>query len=744
MFQNNNQHNDYAVQANIQHLIKILTEHASMDPCTPIREYISNAHDASLDIENPKISIWGEGDKLMIEDHGVGMTKSVIIDAFTTIAGHKSQISEKDSVGMFGIGVLSAFMIAEKLEVITRNLEEKHGWQLVWKRSQTTFSLIPFEKEEQGTLAILHLEDNEETLDLIRSEVLEGYIKRTFALFSMPIFVGNNSSPVNTQSQVLEQLNVQPNEAKLISGAEIYNLMRMSTKLDLRTIYHAYEEDGTRIFLGIPYGEHCPLDLHKIIFYSKGVLIHGNTRNFFPENLSFVVGLIDHPNFHIQLTRETLFRQDQAFKKIKSTMESHILRFLELIANENRSLIEEVLRTHCTMLIAHAQKTKRLRDLFKKHYCFITSAGEIKWNEILSYATVENRQRIIHVSASEIKAYQDLLVTGSAKGFLTVYASGGEQIILQQIADSEGVIIKDPSRLHPEKEIEVPEAFRALAGKLNGYFLRKGVRAVKFINDGEKRDFPAIFRIRTEQGNLMASANNMQQQGTMTIDALMLNIANPLIRSLAGKKDLTKEMLIEISDSLYQIAILNSPFVDLLISNNRLIAENLAKFLFKTTGTKEKVKLNNGKAKCFIALPFNKKFTVIWEAVNNVLTRSPYFWQVIRGDHYIYGQILLNSIRNHLKTSHRLIADISGLNANVLIELGLMLANETESGELLILCDEETLQRLPTDLSGVLLAVYSKEDRANLEKMERWFGEKIRTFREFIAIAGSQHPVSFS
>jgi len=727
--------NKYQVKANIQHLIKILTEHASLDPCTPIREYISNAHDASLNVDNPRITVWGEGDKLLIKDNGVGMTKEVIIDAFTTIAGHLSQADEKESVGMFGIGVLSAFMVAEKLEVQTRSIHEENGWLLSWERNQPSFSLYPFKKEEHGTVAILHLED--ESIELARAEVLQSYIKKTFALFSMPIFIGKHNTAVNSQNSALLNLNVQPGEFKLIDNPEVYKLMRMATNSDLRAIYYAHQMDGARIFLGIPFKEYNPIDLHKVIFFSKGVLVHGNTRDFFPKSLSFVVGLIDHPAFHLQLTRESLFIQDQSFKKIKSNIESHILQFLDLLAKEDRNSIVEILHTHRSMLIAHAQKSKKLRELLKKYYSFTTSAGEIRWSGIQSYVNIENGQKTIYVSSLDIEAYQDLLVTGSPKGFLTVYVSSDERIILKQIADSENVIIKDTAEIDPDEEIEVPVPFRILANKLNGYFLRKGINAVNFINEPDKKEFPTIFRIRNNQGKLMVSSyEGKQSQSTLSIDALMLNVANPLIRSLAGKKHLTKPMLNEVSEGLYQIAVLNSPFVNLLISNNKSITENLVKLLHNTIGTKNSTKLDNGKIKCFVALPYNKEFDIVWRSIKETLTNPPYYWEIVRGDENIHDEILLNGIRKHLKTSHRLIADISGLNPNVLIELGLMLSDETDSSNLLILCDEETHMRLPADLKGIILAIYSKKDKAELENMANWLREKINTFKEFIAITG--------
>src|SRR5262245_26428344 len=118
---------------NVDHLLSILTERMYRDPSACVREYVSNAHDACLGQSDPQIEVRSDGPCLVFSDNGRGMTRDDLIHGFVAIAGHRvNTAQQRKTVGMFGLGVLSGFMVADRIEVETRSETDSTGWRLEW------------------------------------------------------------------------------------------------------------------------------------------------------------------------------------------------------------------------------------------------------------------------------------------------------------------------------------------------------------------------------------------------------------------------------------------------------------------------------------------------------------------------------------------------------------------------------------------------------------------------------------
>src|SRR5947209_8760094 len=123
------------VPVNVEHLLKNLADRLYRTPYACVREYVANAHDACLGYDEPHIEVRVEDLALVVEDNGRGMTREEVVGNFACIAGHRAARShENQTVGMFGLGVLSAFMVADRLVVETRSERDRCGWRLEWPR----------------------------------------------------------------------------------------------------------------------------------------------------------------------------------------------------------------------------------------------------------------------------------------------------------------------------------------------------------------------------------------------------------------------------------------------------------------------------------------------------------------------------------------------------------------------------------------------------------------------------------
>lgn len=716
------------VTADIPQLLKVLSEGLNRDPYAAIREYVSNAHDASVDVATSSIRVRCGDRRIVVEDCGHGMTRDVILSAFTRIGGRFGV--KPDVIGAFGLGVLTAFMISEQLVVETKSESEPHGWRLEWPRGEQRFTLRPIERLQRGTTAIMHLaHEHQEMAD---EPGLRDYIARVFGLLPVPIHVGRSELPVNVHHAWLKEHGIQ-HPGKLLTNAAACDILRQYCKLGVIAVYGATTPDGAHVLLGIPIEEHAPLQTHRVQFFSRGVWIDGNISAFFPENLAFMVGIIDHPGLALQVSRES-FRLNGTFSEVRGSIEMHILRFLDLLGDQQPRVLAAVMSTHSVMLNAHRRRQSRLRPLFRDHYRFQTTVGHKTWEELralTSQAALAGRyyERLLFYLADE-GANLHLLPIAERMGYTVVLAVNGERDILQDFGMTDGVQIEDIARLMDGEELVVPETFHALAARLAPELRRHHVTAVTFFSLPGPSSHAVELQIATAPQGLRHALERWMQ-----VDSLMLNVGHPVIEMLAAvAHQLTAPALAKTADALFAIAALRSPLQETHQRVREMVVQQLLDGLQQALGGSASKLVRSGEPRCFVALPYRTSFEPVWAAVHSVLQAPPYEWTVVRADRDVHKPLLLEGVLNHVESSRRFIADVSGQSASVLIELGMMLQKDAMST--LLLCDENTFTRLPTDIKGVICMVYQAPLRNDPAAFQSWFAREIRSRRHFIAMYG--------
>jgi hypothetical protein len=722
---------DVPVTVDVPRLLEILSKRVTNDPYAAIREYVANAYDASRTYPGSAIRIRCEDTRITVEDRGCGMTNEVIRTAFSRIAGHH-EVGPERGIGEFGLGVLTAFMIAELLVVETRSEREAQGWRLEWRRGQKRFSLQPIARHERGTTVTMHLAH--EHREMAYEAGVRDYVARVLGLLPMPIYVGRSELPANPHHTWRAEPGL-PDVGQLLPGPEAHDILRRYCQLELIAAYGATGTDGSRILLGIPMKPHAPLQRHRVQFFSRGVWVCGELAGFFPENLAFVVGIVDHPGFALQISRDNL-RTDRAFSEVRDAIEVHIVRFLELLGDQQPKLLAAVLKTHSTMLNAHRRRQPRLRALFRDHYRFDTSVGSKTWRELSKLAHSATVARIQHERVlfvlSESGANLQLQPVAVRRGYPVVQAMNGDRDLLEDFARSDGIEIADIGLLIEDAHAEVPEAFRALAARLAPELRRHHVYAVTFFSLPGESLRPAELQIAAASpGQRPANENWLQ------VDSLMLNVAHPIIELVAATAPrLTAETIASVADALFALAALQSPLREPQSRVTGIVVRQMLGGLEHTLGSGASSATVVAEARCFVALPYRPAFDPVWAAVRSVLEASPYGWTVARADQEIHEQSLLEGVLSHIEGSRRFVADVSGDSASVLIELGMMLQKDAQST--LLLADEQTFARLPTDIKGSICMVYREELRADPIRFRAWFARELRARTHFIAMCGAR------
>lgn len=350
-----------------------------------LRELISNASDAidkiyykALTDENMvfnkddyyiKIEVDKDARILKVIDTGIGMTKEELEENLGVIAKSGSFAFKKeneikdghDIIGQFGVGFYSAFMVAEKVTVISRalNSTEAYRWE---SEGADGYIIEPAEKDTVGTEIILKIKENteEEKYDeFLETYRLRGIIKKYSDFIRYPIKMDiKKSRPKEGEENAYEDY---IEEETLNSMVPIWRKNKSElTNEDYESFYHekryGYDKpikhihisvDGTVRYQAILYiPEKIPFDYYTkeyekgLELYSNGVLIMEKCGDLLPDYFSFVKGMVDSEDLSLNISREML-QHDRQLKLIAKNIKSKIKGALESLLKEERENYEK-------------------------------------------------------------------------------------------------------------------------------------------------------------------------------------------------------------------------------------------------------------------------------------------------------------------------------------------------------------------------------------------------------------------
>ncbi|MBU2928529.1 molecular chaperone HtpG [Winogradskyella psychrotolerans] len=378
-----------SINVSVENIFPLIKKFLYSDHEIFLRELISNGTDATLKLKhltqigeskaeygNPiiEVKIDKEGKKLHIIDQGLGMTAEEVEKYINQVAFSgaeefldKYKDSAKDSgiIGHFGLGFYSAFMVAEKVEIITKShtgAEAAH-WTC---DGSPEFTLEPSDKETRGTEIILHIaEDSTEFLEENRiSELLNKYNK----FMPVPIKFGTKevNDPDFTPQTTTDAEGKETTEPhKQITVDNIINnpnpaWTKQPSELEpedykgfYRELYPMqFEEPLFNIHLnvdypfnltGILYFPKMTNDMNmqkdKIQLYQNQVYVTDNVEGIVPEFLTMLRGVIDSPDIPLNVSRSYL-QADGAVKKISSYITRKVADKLKSLFNANREDFE--------------------------------------------------------------------------------------------------------------------------------------------------------------------------------------------------------------------------------------------------------------------------------------------------------------------------------------------------------------------------------------------------------------------
>ncbi|MDL2258387.1 molecular chaperone HtpG [Eubacteriales bacterium OttesenSCG-928-K08] len=356
-----------------------------------LRELISNASDAidklyyreldegTVGLSKEDYFIYISADEenrtLTISDNGIGMTKDelelhlgTIADSGTLRFREEQNNAEIESIGQFGVGFYSAFMVAQKVNVVSRVFNSDEAWQ--WESEGVEgFTISPAEKQTQGTTITLVLKedtDDENYGEFLEQYRLQSLIKKYSDYIRYPIKMElSKSRPVEqeenapedapkyesyTEIETINSMIPLWKRSKSDITKEMYDQFYKEKFMDYEAplkVVHTSAEGAVSYHALLFFPGRAPYDYYTKEFekglqlYSSGVLIMDKCADLLPDHFSFVKGLVDSPDLSLNISRE-LLQHDRQLKVIAGNIEKKIKNELMGLLTSERETYEKL------------------------------------------------------------------------------------------------------------------------------------------------------------------------------------------------------------------------------------------------------------------------------------------------------------------------------------------------------------------------------------------------------------------
>ncbi|WP_264510718.1 molecular chaperone HtpG [Flavobacterium sp. N1719] len=370
------------INVSVENIFPLIKKFLYSDHEIFLRELVSNATDATLKLKhltgigeakveygNPyiEVKIDKEGKKLHIIDQGLGMTADEVEKYINQVAFsgaeeflEKYKDSAKDTgiIGHFGLGFYSAFMVAEKVEIITKSFKDEPAAHWTCDGSPE-FTLVPHDKTTRGTEIILHIaEDSTEFLEEHRiGDLLRKYNK----FMPIPIKFGTRKEALPKPEDAGEDYKTEFVDVDNIINNPEPAWTKQPTDLtdeDYQSFYRElypmqFEDPLFHIHLNVDYpfnltgilyfpkmSQEVQMQKDKIQLYQNQVFVTDNVEGIVPEFLGMLRGVIDSPDIPLNVSRSYL-QADGNVKKISNYITRKVSDKLKALFNENRADFEQ-------------------------------------------------------------------------------------------------------------------------------------------------------------------------------------------------------------------------------------------------------------------------------------------------------------------------------------------------------------------------------------------------------------------
>jgi len=364
--------------------------------------------------------------QLIIEDNGSGLTHDEIKEFLATIGSGYSRLlrhetGNKDVVGYFGLGFLTAYVIASKVRVVTCSYKVPDTtWKFTSAKGKT-YAIAPNEKvRSRGTTVTLELEDTYKNLS--NSYFLRSIIQKYCCLLQTPIFINDEKEPVNTLT------------APWLRSADISPLIRRKQNLEFAHVFEDQFEpiatfeipkDNPLNLNGLLWiqggGSYSTTDNRNLSIFTRNMFITNKEKDLLPRWAGFTGGVIESAKFKPTASRESL-QHDDYYQQVCEYLRDLLAANLSRIVTDEAATWRRIISRHSQALLGAAISDDELFETCCHTLVVPTSDGDMTVPDLLKRGDGK-----IYIKPSSSAGHEEVLFRARGnplvKGFL--YGASG-------------------------------------------------------------------------------------------------------------------------------------------------------------------------------------------------------------------------------------------------------------------------------------------------------------------------------
>jgi molecular chaperone HtpG len=352
-------------QAEVKQLLNLMIHSLYSNKEIFLRELISNAADAADKLRfealsnnalyesdgelKVRIALDKDARTLTVSDNGVGMSREEVIQNIGTIARSGSreffesltgeQAKDAKLIGQFGVGFYSAFIVADRVTLLTRRAglpaSEAVRWECDMTQGAGEYTIEAAEQAARGTEVVLHLREGED--ELLEDWRLKGIVRKYSDHIAIPVLMQDEKEPINQASALWTRPRSEITDEQYV---EFYKHVGHDFEAPLAWTHNRVEgrQEYTQL-LYIP--AHAPFDLwdrqqrHGLKLYVRRVFIMDDAEHLLPAYLRFVRGVVDSADLPLNVSREIL-QQSRDVDAIRAGCTKRVLGLLEDLAGKDK------------------------------------------------------------------------------------------------------------------------------------------------------------------------------------------------------------------------------------------------------------------------------------------------------------------------------------------------------------------------------------------------------------------------
>lgn len=743
----------FKMETKFDGLVKLLAKGLYSEPDAFIRELIQNAHDSIVRRRTLEPDLVGKievdfdssNHTIIFSDNGIGMDEEDIRQ-FLSVIGSSRSSAEKECnsllsyelIGQFGIGILSAFVVADKVYVDT--LKRRSDRALRWLNADSEIcELLTSDKTTVGSRITVCVRDD--FTYFLDENKLREVVVQYCEFISIPIYV-NGIGPVNIGDPPWNKKYLNA-EAANAAYHDFINRRFADYPLD---VFH-FEIEGPYQAKGILYiSDRHTADTNAgglLDVFVRRMLVKRADSFLLPPWAKFICGVIDSPHLRPTAARDNILTADKSFGYIHQELGRVIMERIAYLAKERPDRFRTINELHHHHLKGMALFYDEFFNEVANLLLFETNCGMVSLREYLpkNEQLPSGRAPIYFFPYDDSSAQyyrladaKNVVVINAGRRFdeeiLKKYAKKySNRVELQQLdLLSDDVLFENLSAEETANYNLLEQEFTLV---LNRCGLNIKVETKRFLpgdipaviietarSEAEKnlRDLLLGSKIQMGFSDIWDEVVKAQQK---KLRKLVINANNLVIARLVDLKDeaIRQRMLI----CLYNNALLYShrlpensmnavhDSIVLMMNDVVNLAKEKTELMRESRLTHEDHTDSTEYIRIFMITPFDNEFEPVEKAVRNVLETAPFFFQVRLARDYTHtGSHLVDDTRQHIAESHGFVADISGLNPNVMMEMGAILMREDDRPMFILRSDNDT-RKVPVDLGDKLRIHYGTQ-----------------------------------